>query len=207
MNLTLHLIGKDFLYLRLYLSVWWGLVILQAIFVGSYPQDFLGEWRWEVPPSFLLHLFAVLEICLLTVDHLSTGAEGLNRRKHRLLVKPPRIRQAVVGEQAIVPASYGGSSRPCGTGPPAARAWSHVGRYSPLLSTDGFSAVVPYWRGHDAGVLDLQPSKTDLAGAHCTGGTAPPLVYVVVSVCCCFLPGEFSGRRCAYCAAHPHFQS
>ena len=67
MNLTLHLIGKDFLYLRLYLSVWWGLVILQAIFIGSYPQDFLGEWRWEVPPSFLLHLFAVLEICLLTV--------------------------------------------------------------------------------------------------------------------------------------------
>ena len=67
MNLTFHLIGKDFLYLRLYLSVWWGLVILQAIFIGSYPQDFLGEWRWEVSPSQLLRLFAVLEICLLTV--------------------------------------------------------------------------------------------------------------------------------------------
>ena len=67
MNLTLHLIGKDFLHLRLYLSVWWGLVILQAIFIGSYPQDFLGEWRWEVSPSHLLSLFAVLEFCLLTV--------------------------------------------------------------------------------------------------------------------------------------------
>ena len=67
MNLTLHLIGKDFLHLRLYLSVWWGLVILQAIFIGSYPQDFLGEWRWEVSPSHLLRLFAVLEFCLLTV--------------------------------------------------------------------------------------------------------------------------------------------
>ena len=67
MNLTLHLIGKDFLHLRLYLSVWWGLVILQAIFIGSYPQDFLGDWRWEVSPSHLLRLFAVLEFCLLTV--------------------------------------------------------------------------------------------------------------------------------------------
>ena len=67
MNLTLHLIGKDFRYLQLYLSVWWGLVILQAIFIGSYPQDFLGEWRWEVSPSHLLRLFAVLEFCLLTV--------------------------------------------------------------------------------------------------------------------------------------------
>ena len=112
MNLTFHLISKDFRYLQLYLSVWWGLVILQGIFIGSYPQDFLGEWKWEVPPVLFIGTVCSSGFLLVDTDLVSTRAKGLHSRKHRLLVKPTRIRQSVVGEQAIVSASCRGFSPP-----------------------------------------------------------------------------------------------
>ena len=42
MNLTLHLIAKDFRYLRLYLSLWSGLVILQAVIDRGIPTACSG---------------------------------------------------------------------------------------------------------------------------------------------------------------------
>ena len=67
MNLTLHLIASDFRNLRLYLSVWSGLVILQAVLIGSFPQLSLGESRGIVSLSSLAWPIAMLKVCLLTV--------------------------------------------------------------------------------------------------------------------------------------------
>lgn len=67
MNLTRHLIANDFRYLRPYLSVWWALLILQAVLMGSYAQLFSGERMWLFSPSFLGLLVAILKLCLLTL--------------------------------------------------------------------------------------------------------------------------------------------
>ena len=67
MNLTIHLIASDFRNLRLYLSVWSGLVILQAVLIGSFPQHSLGEWRGIISLSSLSWPLAILKLCLLTV--------------------------------------------------------------------------------------------------------------------------------------------
>ena len=67
MNLTLHLIAGDFRNLRLYLGVWSGLVILQAVLIGSFPQHSLGEWRGIISLSSLSWPLAILKFCLLTV--------------------------------------------------------------------------------------------------------------------------------------------
>lgn len=67
MNRTLHLFANDFHYLRLYLSVWLGLVILQAVLIGSFPQLSLGESRGIVSLSSLAWPIAILKVCLLTV--------------------------------------------------------------------------------------------------------------------------------------------
>ena len=67
MNLTLHLIANDFRYLRLYLSLWSGLVILQAVLIGAFPQPAPGEWRGIMSLSSLSWPLAILKVCLLTV--------------------------------------------------------------------------------------------------------------------------------------------
>ena len=67
MNLTLHLIANDFRYLRLYLSLWSGLVILQAVLIGAFPQHAPGEWRGILSLSSLSWPLAILKVCLLTV--------------------------------------------------------------------------------------------------------------------------------------------
>ncbi len=67
MKLILRVIGNDLRYLRLFLSVWWGLVILQAVLIRFYPQH-LSSWKgWLISPTFLALLVAVLKVCLLTV--------------------------------------------------------------------------------------------------------------------------------------------
>ena len=74
MNLTLHLVACDLRYLRHYLGLWLGLVVLQAVLVGYAPHlplrqpqpDFvLSHLAWEL--SSLAWLVAVLKICLLAV--------------------------------------------------------------------------------------------------------------------------------------------
>ena len=74
MNLTLHLVACDLRYLRHYLGLWLGLVVLQAVLVGYAPHlplrqpqpDFvLSHLAWELPS--LAWLVAVLKICLLAV--------------------------------------------------------------------------------------------------------------------------------------------
>ena len=67
MNRTLHLVANDFRYLRLYLSVWSGLVILQAVLIGAFPQHAPGEWRGIMSLSSLSWPLAILKLCLLTV--------------------------------------------------------------------------------------------------------------------------------------------
>lgn len=69
MNLTRHLIANDLRYLRLFLSVWWALLVLQAVLVGSYAQLFSSEGisTWPVTPAFLGLLVAILKLCLLTL--------------------------------------------------------------------------------------------------------------------------------------------
>ena len=67
MNLTLRLIGSDFRHLRLFLSVWWGLVILQAVLIAFHPQLFSSGRPWLISPTFLAMLVAILKLCLLTV--------------------------------------------------------------------------------------------------------------------------------------------
>ena len=67
MNLTRHLIANDFRYLRLYLSVWWALLVLQSVLIGSYAQLFSGERPWLFSPAFLGLLVAILKLCLLTL--------------------------------------------------------------------------------------------------------------------------------------------
>ena len=67
MNQTLNLIANDFRYLRLFLGLWLGLVILQAVLVGSYPQSFSSRGVWPFGPTVLGWLLAILKFCLLTV--------------------------------------------------------------------------------------------------------------------------------------------
>ena len=70
MNLTLYMFAKDFRFLRLFLSLWLGLVILQAVLIGSFPQHApgeWGEWRGIISLSSLSWPLAILKICLLTV--------------------------------------------------------------------------------------------------------------------------------------------
>jgi len=72
MNLTLHLVAWDLRYLRPYLGLWLGLVVLQAVLVGYAPHLALPQPQ---PDFFLSHLasglsplarlVAVLKICLL----------------------------------------------------------------------------------------------------------------------------------------------
>lgn len=74
MNLTLHLMAWDLRYMRPYLGLWLGLVVLQAVLVGyaphlplpkPQPDFFLPPLAWEL--SLLAWLVAVLKICLLAV--------------------------------------------------------------------------------------------------------------------------------------------
>ena len=70
MNLTLHLVGSDLRYLRHYLGLWLGLVILQAVLVGYAPQlspVSTVERAHAFSLSSFAWLVAVLKICLLAV--------------------------------------------------------------------------------------------------------------------------------------------
>ena len=76
MNLTLHLAAWDLRYLRSYLGLWLGLVVLQAALIVSHvglsgplfppDADISSEVR-EVLLALLIWLVAVLKICLLAV--------------------------------------------------------------------------------------------------------------------------------------------
>ncbi len=70
MNLTLHLVGSDLRYLRHYLGLWLGLVILQAVLVGYAPQISpvsTVERAHAFSLSSFAWLVAVLKSCLLAV--------------------------------------------------------------------------------------------------------------------------------------------
>ena len=183
MNLTLHLIGSEFRYLRLFLSVWWGLVILQAVLIGSHPQLFSGGRPWLISPTFLAMLVAILKLCLLTVivsqavqkdSTVGSTAFWLSRPifKGRLLAsKALFLVLAVVLPTLLVEVV---SLRVCG-----------VTQDDTLRSipTDGFPATIGHPRSHDAGGFDPQPSQTDLIGDHRRRRSAPAVVYFVVSFC------------------------
>ena len=70
MNLTLNLVACDLRYLRHYLGLWLGLVVLQAILVGYAPHlspDYPGDRGHFFSLSSFAWLVAVLKICLLAV--------------------------------------------------------------------------------------------------------------------------------------------
>ena len=73
MNLTLHLIGRDFHYPYLLLSLagWWALVILQGVLIGTFAplphQSFAFEMMSQVFLSLLVWLVAILKIALLAL--------------------------------------------------------------------------------------------------------------------------------------------
>ena len=72
MNLTLNLVACDIRYLRHYLGLWLGLVILQAFLIGSYGQlpglfPLPGSMVLEVLVPLMTWLVAILKICLLAV--------------------------------------------------------------------------------------------------------------------------------------------
>ena len=70
MNLTLNLVACDLRYLRHYLGLWLGLVILQAVLVGCAPHlspDYPGDRGHFFSLSSFAWLVAVLKICLLAV--------------------------------------------------------------------------------------------------------------------------------------------
>ena len=67
MNLTLHLAAWDLRYLRHYLALWLGLVILQAGLVGYAPHLFPVEREHFFSLSSIAELVAVLKTCLLAV--------------------------------------------------------------------------------------------------------------------------------------------
>ena len=67
MNLTLHLVACDLRYLRHYLGLWLGLVVLQAVLVGYAPHLPLVDRTHIFSLSSLAWLLAVLNICLLAV--------------------------------------------------------------------------------------------------------------------------------------------
>ena len=67
MNLTLHLVACDLRYLRHYLGLWLGLVVLQAGLVGYAPQLSPVERAHVFSLSFFAWLVAVLKLCLLAV--------------------------------------------------------------------------------------------------------------------------------------------
>ncbi len=70
MNLALHLVACDLRCMRHYLSLWLGLVILQAVLVGYAPHlspDYPGDRGHFFFLSSFAWLVAVLKICLLAV--------------------------------------------------------------------------------------------------------------------------------------------
>ena len=70
MTLTLHLAAWDLRYLRHYLGLWLGLMILQAVLVGYAPHfspDYPGDRGHFFSLSSFAWLVAVLKICLLAV--------------------------------------------------------------------------------------------------------------------------------------------
>lgn len=67
MNLTLHLVACDLRYLRHYLGLWLGLVVLQAVLVGYAPHLPLVERTHIFSLSSLAWLLAILNLCLLAV--------------------------------------------------------------------------------------------------------------------------------------------
>lgn len=70
MKRTLHLAAWDLRYLRHYLGLWLGLVILQAVLVGYAPHlspDYPGDRGHFFSLSSFAWLVAVLKICLLAV--------------------------------------------------------------------------------------------------------------------------------------------
>ena len=115
-------------------------------------------------------------------DRLATGAEGLHRRQHRLLVEQTDFREAFAGKQVNFSAGSCGPSGRCRGNPPVVCSWSYPGRHSPLHSPDRISADLAGCRGDDAGIGDFQLAETDFPGGHCTGGAAPALVCLVLSV-------------------------
>jgi len=67
MNLTLHLVACDLRYLRHYLGLWLGLVVLQAVLVGYAPHFPLIGRTHFFSLSSLAWLLAALRFCLLAV--------------------------------------------------------------------------------------------------------------------------------------------
>ncbi len=65
MNLTLHLVAWDFRYLRPYLGLWLGLLVLQAVLVGYAPQLAPVERTQVLSLSAFARLVAVVKISLL----------------------------------------------------------------------------------------------------------------------------------------------
>ena len=67
MNLALHLAAWDLRYLRHYLGLWLGLLVLQAVLVGYAPHLFPVERGLVFSLSSFAGWLAVLKICLLAV--------------------------------------------------------------------------------------------------------------------------------------------
>lgn len=65
MNLVLHIVRKDFQYLRLYLAGWLGLMVLRAVVIGFGPLD-SGSWDVSLLDSYA-SLAWFPQLCLLVV--------------------------------------------------------------------------------------------------------------------------------------------
>ena len=67
MNLTLHLIRKDFRHLRVLLAAWLVLVILQAVLMGSGLHTRVSDMRFLFALSQFIGLLSLLKTLLLIV--------------------------------------------------------------------------------------------------------------------------------------------
>ena len=104
MNLTLHIMGRDFHYPYLLLSLagWWALVILQGVLIGTFAplphQSFAFEMMSQVFLSLLVWLVAILKIALLALIVSQLVQKDSMVGSTRLLVEPPHFREPPAGE-------------------------------------------------------------------------------------------------------------
>ena len=179
MNLTLHLVACDLRYLRHYLGLWLGLVVLQAVLVGYAPHlplrqpqpDFvLSHLAWELP-SLAWAGGSPQDLPAGGVG-CPTGAQGPHHWKHRLLVQPTAVESPPAGRQVPLSARCRRPAHPPGGAGPPVRMWSHSLRHVSIGSADPLSDGAGAGCPHDAGGCDHQPGRNDPGGGPDTGRCA-----------------------------------
>ena len=180
MNLTLNLVACDLRYLRHYLGLWLGLVILQAVLVGYAPHlspDYPGDRGHFFSLSSFAWLVAVLKICLLAVIVTQLVQKDSTIGSTAFWLSRPVSRARLLSGKVLFPgAGHHPALAPGGSRPPLCL-WSHPPRHPPLGSRRSvFLALLAVATLMMLAAVTTSLARMIFAGGPGSGGSASTVV-------------------------------